>query len=281
MNPVDVPAWGGDDLVELLTLEALSPTTFRNRCGDRNARDRTYGGQVLAQALMAASRTAPAGRAATAMQFLFLQGARHREAIEFDVTALQDGKRFTSRHVRVAQSGGRLIFDAQVSFAVPLAAPAHAASIEPRALLETPEGLQRLSELPAAWRAEITRALGYGLVDKPAVDFRLSPASMGLRLNLPEPRLRFWLKTSQTLPDVPMLHAGAFAYLSDWWLNFASLGGHLSALAPDKGLYVASLNHAPIRAGSATCRSGFVELRRRSSMTARAARRFTPHSVAA
>jgi acyl-CoA thioesterase-2 len=244
MNPVHVPAWGGADLVELLTLEPLSPTKFRNRCGDRNAHDRTYGGQVLAQALMAASRTAPAGRAATAMQFLFLQGALHREAIEFDVTALQDGKRFTSRHVRGAQYGGRLIFDAQVSFAVPLMAPAHAASIEPLALLETPEDLPRLSELPAAWGVEITRALGYGLVDKPAVDFRLPAAPTGLRLSLPEPRLRFWLKTSQTLPDASVLHAGAFAYLSDWWLNFASLGGHLPELSPDKGLYVASLNHA-------------------------------------
>jgi len=244
MNAVTVPPWGGHDLVELLTLEALSPTQFRNRCGDRNAHDRTYGGQVLAQALMAASRTVPPGRAATAMQFLFLQGALHREAITFDVTALQDGKRFTSRHVRGTQSGGRTIFDAQVSFAVPLVAPAHAAPIEPLALQESPESLPRLSELPAAWGTEIMRALGYGLFDKPAVEFRLSPAPEGLRLNLPEPRLRFWLKTSQALPDAPMLHAGAFAYLSDWWLNFASLGGHLPELAPDKGLYVASLNHA-------------------------------------
>ena len=244
MNVVDVPAWAGEDLAELLALERLSPTQFRNRCGDRNAHDRTYGGQVLAQALMAASHTAPAGRTATAMQFLFLQGAVHREAIQFDVTALQDGKRFTSRHVRGAQSGGRLIFDAQVSFAVPLPAPAHAVPAEPLALQETPEDLPRLSDLPAAWGAEITRALGYGLVDKPAVDFRLPPVPVGLRLTLPEPRLRFWLKTSRALPDAPMLHAGVFAYLSDWWLNYASVGGHLQAMESAQGLYVASLNHA-------------------------------------
>ena len=246
MNAVEVPAWGGEDLAELLTLEPLepqSPTRFRNRCGDRNAHDRTYGGQVLAQALMAAAHDVPAGRAATMMQFLFLQGALHREAIQFDVTALQDGKRFSSRHVRGSQSGGRLIFDAQVSFAVPLAAPAHAAPIEPLALLETPENLPRLSDLPAAWGTEVTRALGYGLIDKPVVDFRLSivPDALdrpnALCLSLPEPRLRFWLKASRALPDAPMLHAGVFAYLSDWWLNYASVGGHLQALELAQGLY--------------------------------------------
>jgi acyl-CoA thioesterase-2 len=89
MNPVEVPPWNGEDLVELLTLEALAPMRFRSRCGDRNAHDRVYGGQVLAQALMAAARTVPAGRAPTAMQLLFLQGARHHDAIGFDVTALQ------------------------------------------------------------------------------------------------------------------------------------------------------------------------------------------------
>ena len=62
MNAVEVPAWGGEDLAELLTLEPLepqSPTRFRNRCGDRNAHDRTYGGQVLAQALMRRLTTCP------------------------------------------------------------------------------------------------------------------------------------------------------------------------------------------------------------------------------
>jgi acyl-CoA thioesterase II len=239
-----VPRWGGEDLVDLLTLTRSAPLQFINRCGDRNAHDRTYGGQVLAQALVAASNTVPAGRSPTAMQFLFLNGALHQQAIRFDVTPLQDGKRFSSRHVRGSQAGARMIFDAQVSFAVALDAPAHGAAIEPLALQENPENLPRLGQLPAAWGQEIVDRLGYGLVDKPAVQFRLPGLSNGFRLQLPEPRMRFWLKTTQTLPEDPMLHAGAFAYLSDWWLNFPAMGGHLRNLRPDDRLYVASLNHA-------------------------------------
>jgi acyl-CoA thioesterase-2 len=193
---------------------------------------------------MAAARTVPAGRAPTAMQLLFLQGARHHDAIGFDVTALQDGKRYTSRHVRGAQSDGRLVCDAQVTFAVALPAPAHAAPVDPAALREVPDDLPRLSDLPRDWANEILRALSYDLIDKAAVDFRLPAAAEGLRLDLPEPRLRFWLKASRTLPDDPPLQASAFAYLSDWWLNFPGPGGHLAQLAPDQALYVASLNHA-------------------------------------
>jgi len=239
-----IAAWGGLDLMELLTLDEAAPRQFRNRCGDRNQHDRTYGGQLLAQALVAAGRTVPPGRAATAMQFLFLQGSLHQEAIDLQVTPLQDGKRFSSRHVRGSQAGGRMIFDAQVSFAVPLDAPEHGARLEQLALEERPEDLPTLSELPPAWNAEVARTLGYALLDKPAVDFRLPPLSTGLRLDLPEPRFRFWIKTRQRLPDDPVLQAGAFAYLSDWWLNYAASGGHIAALQPDRALYIASLNHA-------------------------------------
>ena len=49
-------------------------------------------------------------------------------------------------------------------------------------------------------------------------------------------------------------HAAAFAYLLDWWLNYAAIGGHVQALLDrDESLYVASLHHAiwyhrPLRA---------------------------------
>lgn len=251
---MSVRPWDGRDLADLFELTSISITQLRNRCAERNAHDRTYGGQLLAQALVAAAHSVPTGRPMSAMQFLFLQGTLHRQAIDFEVTPLQDGKRFTSRHVRGSQAGGRAVFDAQLSFAAPLPAPAHMAPPEPSsALQEDPETLPRPSDLPRAWADTIEAALGYCLVDHSVVDFRLPEAEAGLRLSLPEPRMRFWVKTHQALPDDPVLHAAAFAYLSDWWLNFAAVGGHLERLDAGKSLYVASLNHAiwlhgPLRA---------------------------------
>ncbi len=241
-----LPLWSGHDLLELLTLEPAGPMRFRNRFGDPNAHDRAYGGQILAQALMAAAQTVPAGRVATMMQFLFLQGTLHDRAIDFDVTALQDGKRFSARHVRGSQSGGRLVLDAQLSFALPFEAPAHMAPPDPASVVgEDPEGLPQLSDLSAARSGEIQRVLGYISEVKEVVDFRLADLAPGLKLEVPEPRLRFWCRVKHALPDGAHLHAAAFAYLSDWWINYCAVGGHVQALLDShSSLYVASLNHA-------------------------------------
>lgn len=79
---------------------------YRNRLGDANENRRSYGGQLLAQALMAASQEVPPDRPVTAMQFLFLQSALHEQPLDLQVSDLQDGKRFSSRHVRGTQPGG-------------------------------------------------------------------------------------------------------------------------------------------------------------------------------
>ena len=111
--------------------------------------------------------------------------------------------------------------------------------------LSTANGSQPASKHRAHARA--------GLCPGRQAGARLPPAGGAWRPNglclcrcrcLPEPRLRFWLKTSHALPDPLMLRAAAFAYLSDWWLNDVSVGGHLQALGPEQGLSVASLNHA-------------------------------------
>lgn len=242
MSAHPVPAWDGRDLRELLELQPVAPGRFRTCRGDANANQRAYGGQILAQALAAAARTVPDGRTATAMQFLFLQGTRYEEAVTLDVAALQDGKRFSSRHVRGSQSDRRLVLDAQVSFAVPMTAPRHSAP--PAMTLEDPEALPPVDELPARWSQAVRRAFGYELAVRNVLDFRLPDPPKSLRLQAPAPHLRFWVRVRDTLADDPHLHAAAFAYLSDWWLNYPAMGAHQDEAVEAGGLYVASLNHA-------------------------------------
>jgi acyl-CoA thioesterase-2 len=254
MSDERVPAWNGRDIAELLALNASGDRRFRNRFGDANAHDRAYGGQILGQALLAAARTVPGDRAFTAMQFLFLQGTLHERPIDFEVEVLQDGKAFSSRHVRGTQQGARAVLDAQLTFALPKKAPAHEAAPASGFVAEDPEQLPLLADLPAAWGDELERACGYRFWTKEAIDFRFAAPPVGLRLDPDEPRLRFWVRLKHRLGDDPHLHAAAFAYLSDWWLNYPALGGHVeSLLANDRRLYVASLNHAiwlhrPLRA---------------------------------
>ena len=235
-------AWDGSDLPTLFTLDAIAPMHYRSRHGDANLNGRAYGGQVLGQTMMAASRTVDADRPATAMQFLFLQGTLPEQPVDFHVTALQDGKRFSSRHVRGTQGGSRNVFDAHLTFAQPVEAPRHAART--RAAETDPQRLGRLVDMPRSWDAVFRSRLGgYSLTDKPGIDFRvpdfdtqLDPATAGARI-------RFWMKTRRTLPAEPALHGAAFAYLSDWWLNFSSFAPHLRELDDERRLYVTSLNH--------------------------------------
>ncbi|XAH21562.1 acyl-CoA thioesterase domain-containing protein [Xylophilus sp. GW821-FHT01B05] len=233
-------AWDKSDLPALLRLEAAGPGRYRNRHGDANLNGRSYGGQGLGQALMAASLSVPSDRVASAMQFMFLQGSMPEEAIDFEVTALQDGKRFSSRHVRGRQ-GARIVFDAQVSFAVALEAPAHETATT--ALECTPDDLPALSTAPSPWEDALRRLGGYSLRENACMEFRVPAMDAQLAPEAARHQLRFWLKARQALPRTPGMHASAFAYMSDWWLNFSCFGGHMHEIGAERRLYISSLNH--------------------------------------
>ncbi|CAN5681357.1 acyl-CoA thioesterase II [soil metagenome] len=233
--------WNERDLVGLLTLDTVAPGHYRTRFGDANLNGRSYGGQTLGQAMRAASMDVAADRLPTMMQFVFLQGAQPDRPIDLHVDTLQEGKRFSTRRVHGTQADGRQVLDAQVSFAVPIDAPAHA--LPWTAGPVPPEDEPSLHEMPAEWAMRLRRLSGYSLTPKPCIDFRVpdverqvSPAHAG-------PQLRFWLKARDVLPTDPFLQAAAFAYLSDWWLNYSSLGLHVDSLQPHQRLYISSLNH--------------------------------------
>ena len=228
-------------LAERLTLAPQGPGQWRSLHSDLNQNGRSYGGQLLGQAMRAALMDVPADRAPTMMQFLFLQGAMPDQGIHFEVTRLQEGKRFTSLNVRGRQ-GPRTVLDAQVSCATPMAGPAHAAvSCAPRG--ERPEDLPTLDDVPERLRARIELMGGYGRDHNPSIAFRVPDPERQLSGGAVEQGFRYWMKVPSTLPGDPHLHAAAFAYLSDWWLNFCMLAPHL-ARAHERRMYISSLNHA-------------------------------------
>jgi acyl-CoA thioesterase-2 len=243
--------WNDLDIQALLTLDGVGEGRWRSRHGDPNLNGRAYGGQLLGQTMMAALMDVPAGREATMMQFLFLQGAMPDEPVDFGVTVLQEGKRFSSRNVRATQGNGRTVLDAQVTCALPLDAPSHA-SPTTAFLDERPEDLARFDELDRAKIGDLTRLGGYSQDRKPSIDFRVPDPTRQLAEPHMNGRFRFWMRAITPLPDDAHIQAAAFAYLSDWWLNFSALGLHLRDLN-GRQLYISSLNHAlwlhrPVRA---------------------------------
>ncbi|HVZ44193.1 MAG TPA: acyl-CoA thioesterase domain-containing protein [Ramlibacter sp.] len=243
--------WNGLDLGVILALDSIGPAHWRTRHGDPNMNGRSYGGQLLGQAMMAALMDMPDDRRPTMMQFVFLQGAMPEERIDLRVHDLQAGKRFTSRRVDGSQANGRRVLDAQVTFAKRLDAPEHGAA---RAHLreEQPESFATLDDVPEHVLEEITRLGGYSRDRKPSIEFRIPQAKRQLDPARMTDTFRFWMRTARPVGPDPRVQAAAFAYLSDWWLNFSSLGMHLRDVG-SRGLYIASLNHAlwlhrPVRA---------------------------------
>ena len=249
--------WDGRDVGHLVGLARTSESCFRSRCVETNEHGRIYGGQILGQALSAASETVSNDRFASCLQLVFAAGGLPDQAIDFDVATLQEGKRFSARNVRGLQQGGRILCDANATFAKALESPAHAAPPPADCGLDRdPEDCPTLEDIDDASVRDVERTLNYLYRPHRAIDMRAPFVEDLLPGTSAEPRMRFWIRLPQTLGDAPALHAAAFAYLSDYWINFAACIAHVSAMAErDARLYVASLNHTiwfhrPLRANS-------------------------------
>ena len=210
-NLEELAPWDGLDIEGLLRLHQAGPSSFRSRHASANERGTVSGGQLLGHALMAASLVAPPGRDVTALQFMFLQSAVPARPIDYEVTTLQDGKRFASRHVRGTQRGdtmtdARVVLDAQVTFAVSLDGPEHATPS--RAGDVDPQTLSRLEDQPADIADSVWRTLGYPFGSE-VLDLRLADPVHGLGLRAATASLRFWLRLHRELPDEPALQAAA------------------------------------------------------------------------
>ena len=249
--------WDGRDISDLLGLSRASESRFRSRFAETNEHGRIYGGQILGQAISAAAHTVPPDRFASSLQLLFAAGGLPDQAIDFEVATVQEGKRFSARNVRGAQDGSRILCDASVAFAKTMDSPAHSAPPPPDCGLDRdPENCPGLEDVDAPGVRDVERTLEYMYRPHKAIDMRAPFVDDLLPKSLAEPRMRFWIRLRQKLGDTPAIHAAAFAYLSDYWINFAACIAHVGAIADrDAKLYVASLNHGvwfhrPLRADS-------------------------------
>jgi acyl-CoA thioesterase-2 len=246
MDEDSLPAWNGRDIAELLGLRRIAANRFRSRCAERNEHGRIYGGQMLGQALNAAAETIPSDRSASCMQFLFASGGIPEQAIEYAVTTVQEGKRFSSRNVRGTQSNGRVVCDASVTFAQTIESPTHQAPPPPDCGLDQdPERSTRLEDIDSSEARDVARTLDIFYQRHVAIDIRAPFLEDFSPSVIKEARVRFWIKMRTPMGDDPRHHAAAFAYLSDYWINFVASITHVAALAKANApLYVASLNHA-------------------------------------
>jgi acyl-CoA thioesterase-2 len=197
---------------------------------------RVYGGQVLAQSLVAAARTTPQGRAAHSMHGYFLRPGDSTKGITFAVDRIHDGRSFSTRRTQAFQEGVP-IFSMIASFQEEDPGLEHQAPM--------PEGIPSPEEVPdiEAHLDGLHPMSKRMFTDRP-VDLRHVPSPIYLTVEGERtPAQAVWTKVRRPIPDSPDLHRAALAYLSDLTIQESILRAHGIPWST-RGLKVASLDHA-------------------------------------
>lgn len=217
------------DLIRLLALEQIEQTIFRGQ-NPADGAGRVFGGQVLAQALVAAARTVPPGRRCHSLHAYFLRAGDPAIPILYEVDISRDGGSFSVRRV-VAIQHGQQIFVLSASFQKDEAGFTHQAAMPD---VPPPEALAPAESLPdSLWRArpfEFRPVIPRGLADRPA---RAALDHIWFRVSAPLARLA---------EREEILHQAFLAYASDMSLLDTALLPHGKGLFSN--LQAASLDHA-------------------------------------
>jgi acyl-CoA thioesterase-2 len=198
---------------------------------------RVFGGQVLAQSLVAAMHTVPADRTIHSMHGYFLRPGDVQHPITFSVDRLHDGRSFSTRRTHAYQNG-EPILSLIASFQT------HDEGVEHQ--VDMPTDLPDPESLPST--ADVLGALDHDVArywsNERAFDVRHIPSPIYLSVEGERvPRQAVWMKAFGRLPDDPKQHRAALAYASDYSILEPVLRAHGVAWATP-GLRVASLDHA-------------------------------------
>jgi acyl-CoA thioesterase II len=206
-------------LSELLDLERIDRDLFRGTVVFDEEWN-LYGGQVAAQALLAAGRTVDAARLPHSLHGYFLRGGDASRPTVFEVFRDRDGGSFSARRV-VALQNGEVIFSMAASFTVP--AEGADAVEDPAPQAPAPETLEaRPVHRVFSFEGRFVH-----------VDQRSHP-------------VRYWTRCTDPLPADPLLHAAALTYISDMYGAFPEVDRAESS--PGPGLDHAVWFHRPARA---------------------------------
>ncbi|MFD9909774.1 acyl-CoA thioesterase [Streptomyces sp. NPDC059063] len=230
-----------DALIELLDLERIEQDIFRGE--SRSALvPRVFGGQVAAQALVAAGRTVPGDRAAHSLHAYFLRPGDAGAPIVYTVDRIRDGRSFTTRRV-VAVQHGQPIFHLSASF------QAYEEGLEHQVRMPAapdPESLETAAEmLPRHLPAGVAQRL---VEARAAVDLRYAEAPPWGTVGQPrEPHSQVWFRTNGKLDAEPagsLLHLCLATYVSDMTLLDSVLLAHGRGGWAVGDVVGASLDHA-------------------------------------
>jgi acyl-CoA thioesterase-2 len=225
-------------LVSILDLEELGEDRYR-AFSPPNGWKRVFGGQVIAQALAAATRTVPVERPVHSLHAYFLRPGDPAAPIEIDVERLRDGGSFTTRRA-IARQAGEVILALAASFQI----------VEPGLEFQVampqvppPEACLHDEALEARLAPKLPKSFAEYWDKRWPVEMRLLDEERFAPTGPAEPTQTIWMRARHELPDGWSQHAAGLAFASDYSLIDTALIAHGMVLF-DPALQPASLDHA-------------------------------------
>jgi acyl-CoA thioesterase-2 len=221
-----------DDLINILTLEPIEVNLFRG-VSPPEERQRIFGGQVVAQALMAAYKTV-GDKVCHSLQSYFIRPGDPSIPVLYQVERSRDGKSFATRRVIAIQKGEQ-IFNMACSFQTQEAGYEHQSEMPTPAY--SPEEVGKFVE---AWiksqPEENTRWLRNAPIEMRAID----PVDVSNPKPKP-PQQMVWLRARSDAGDDIALNQAFLAYSSDYSLLGTAMRPH--GVSWQSGVQTASLDH--------------------------------------
>lgn len=224
-------------LLELLELERVEDTIFRGRSQDLGF-PAIFGGQVIGQALSAASQTVPAERVVHSFHCYFLRpGDPHRDVV-YDVELTRDGGSFTTRRIRAVQHGRTILFMG-ASFHHSEPGLEHQ---DPMPEVPGPEALESAEDFARRHRHLIPENLRDTFTRESAIEVRPVTTVDPANLRPLPPRRQVWLRARGLMPDAASAHRYVLAYASDFNFLVTAVQPH-GHMWWEPGLKMASIDH--------------------------------------
>jgi acyl-CoA thioesterase-2 len=227
-----------DELLAVLELESLEVNLFRG-LSPHEDRQRVFGGQVAAQALVAAGRTVGDDRPVHSLHAYFLRPGDPNVPIVYEVDRIRDGRSFTTRRV-VAIQHGRAIFNLAASFQIVEQGPDHQM---PMPAVPDPDELPTWQQRVEPYLERLGPDLAQWLVRERPIDSRPVDDPRWLDPSPREPEQDVWIKANGSLPTAPLIHECVVAYASDLTLLDTAMFPHAISYREQQYM-IASLDHA-------------------------------------
>lgn len=227
-----------NQLVSLLNMETIEENLFRGASQDLGFRQ-LFGGQVLGQALSAASQTVDHSRQANSLHGYFLRAGDAKKPVVYQVERVRDGGSFSTRRVTAIQNG-QPIFTCSASFHQDEEGFCHQTEMPN---VPMPEDLIPEEELSAHFAKALTQEKREKMLRAKAIETRPVQALDPLNPDPCAPIKQVWFKAAGTLPESPALHKHLLAYASDFGLLTTSLLPHGASIWQPH-MQVASLDHS-------------------------------------